>query len=85
MLKHINLPESVKNIGAGAFKNCSALRKITLPSSVKTIEKDAFRNVCPECEIVYNEMQFNLVDQLKKEYDKTFSYQFEPYKLPLFC
>ncbi len=42
-LKSINLPESVKSIGAGAFQN-SGLTSITIPKNVKTISNYVFAN-----------------------------------------
>ncbi len=41
-LKSINIPESVKVIGEGAFEN-SGLTSITIPKNVKTVYKDAFK------------------------------------------
>ncbi len=42
-LASINIPESVKSIGAIAFKNCIALRKIGVPTSVNNISSTAFK------------------------------------------
>ena len=36
------IPNSVTNIGQGAFRNCSSLTSITIPNSVKIIEQTAF-------------------------------------------
>ena len=41
-LKSVTIPESVKDIGVGAFRWCTALESITLPESVKVIGWNAF-------------------------------------------
>ena len=43
-IKEINIPESVKKIGAAAFYFCDNLRSVTIPKSVKTIEEYALYN-----------------------------------------
>jgi hypothetical protein len=40
----VNIPNSVTNIGAGAFYNCTGLSSITLPNSVTNIGAWAFSN-----------------------------------------
>lgn len=40
----IELPDSLKTIGYGAFLNCQGLKNMTIPSGVETIEEDAFFN-----------------------------------------
>ncbi len=43
-LKSINIPESVKSIGASAFENCTSLKSITILKNVKTVYRDAFKS-----------------------------------------
>lgn len=43
-MTYITIPDSVINIGATAFRKCSALKSITIPSNVTTIGKSAFSN-----------------------------------------
>ncbi len=43
-IKEINIPESVKKIGAAAFYFCDNLRSVIIPKTVKTIEEYAFYN-----------------------------------------
>ena len=38
----IDIPDSVKNIGYGAFYHCNSLREVTIPNSVETIEANVF-------------------------------------------
>ena len=38
----INIPDSVAEIGVGAFTNCKSLTKMIIPGSVKTIRNQAF-------------------------------------------
>lgn len=40
----IELPDSLKTIGYGAFMNCHGLKSMTIPSGVETIGEDAFLN-----------------------------------------
>ena len=40
----VSIPDSVTNIGDGAFSNCSGLTNVTIPSSVTNIESSAFYN-----------------------------------------
>ena len=40
----IELPDSLKTIGYGAFMNCHGLKNMTIPSGVETIGEDAFLN-----------------------------------------
>ena len=40
----IELPDSLKTIGYGAFMNCQGLKNMTIPSGVETIGEDAFLN-----------------------------------------
>jgi hypothetical protein len=41
-IESVVLPETLKTIGASAFRSCSKLSKIDIPNSVETIERDAF-------------------------------------------
>ncbi len=41
--KNTKIPNGVRSIGNGAFKNCSGLSPITIPTSVISIGRDAFR------------------------------------------
>lgn len=41
-VESISLPATLKNIGAGAFKNCYALSKVIIPDGVETIGERAF-------------------------------------------
>lgn len=41
--KNTKIPNGVRSIGNGAFKNCSGLSSITIPTSVISIGRDAFR------------------------------------------
>lgn len=43
-LSEVNLPQSLQEIGKGAFYNCKSLNTITLPSGLKTIGAWAFLN-----------------------------------------
>ncbi|MBE6558888.1 MAG: PKD domain-containing protein [Ruminococcaceae bacterium] len=38
----VEIPDGVKTIGMGAFRNCTTLTKVTLPDSVETIDEYAF-------------------------------------------
>ena len=40
----ISLPEGLKRLGVGVFKDCSAVEEVTIPSSVSKIEYDAFKS-----------------------------------------
>ena len=42
-IEYIEIPEGVKSIGSGAFKNCNRLKGMTLPQTLKTIGPTAFR------------------------------------------
>lgn len=42
-LQHIVIPDSVTEIGEGAFCNCTALKELVLPDSVTRIDDSAFR------------------------------------------
>ena len=42
ILKHVEIPDSVKTIGAFAFANCISLQDIIIPNSVECIECGAF-------------------------------------------
>jgi len=39
----VYIPSSVKRIGVGAFRGCTALTSVYIPSSVTQIDDDAFR------------------------------------------
>lgn len=41
-LENVTLPEGMKTIPSGAFKQCFSLKKVVLPSSIKTIGNNAF-------------------------------------------
>ena len=41
-LKRISLPDSLKSIGKGAFRECENLKEITIPDSVTSIGDSAF-------------------------------------------
>ncbi len=41
-IKHVTIPDSVKNIGTTAFGECSSLESVTIPESVKNIGEYAF-------------------------------------------
>lgn len=41
-LKSIKIPDSVENIGAGAFEYCSSLKEIELPSGITEIKDNTF-------------------------------------------
>ena len=43
-LKEIALPETLRQIRAGAFADCKALEEINIPSHLKIINESAFRN-----------------------------------------
>lgn len=45
-LTELNLPDSVKNIGTDAFRNCQNLTSIVIPSSVTWIGQSAFAFCC---------------------------------------
>ncbi len=40
----LTFSNKIKQIGVGAFENCSLIEKISLPDTVKTISKHAFKN-----------------------------------------
>ena len=40
----IDIPEGIKTIGVGAFKDCSTLTHVSIPSTVTEIQEEAFRN-----------------------------------------
>ena len=42
---YLSIPQSVTEIGQGAFKGCSSLVGITVPGGVKTIADSAFANL----------------------------------------
>ena len=44
-LKNITIPNSVSEIGAQAFGNCSRLENVTLSKKLKGIEYEVFINV----------------------------------------
>lgn len=41
-LENVTLPEGMKTIPSGAFKQCFSLKKVVLPSSIETIGNNAF-------------------------------------------
>ena len=43
VLKHIEIPDSVCNIGEGAFYSCTEIEEIVIPDSVTRIDDSAFR------------------------------------------
>ena len=45
------LPDSLTQIGSGAFRNCTSLRGIYIPASVVSLEREAFFG-CQELEAV---------------------------------
>ena len=40
---NVSIPNTVKRIGAGAFRDCSGLTSVTIPDSVTSIGEEAFR------------------------------------------
>ena len=40
--EHIRIPNSIKNIGTGAFWNCTSLVSVEIPNGIKSIGGDAF-------------------------------------------
>ena len=58
-LTQINIPNGVKEIGAGAFNGCGSLQTVTLGNSVEVIGYDAFLNC-------YDLEQINLPASLKE-------------------
>ena len=40
----IVIPDSVKQIGGGAFSGCSKLRRVVLPEDLSMLESDTFRD-----------------------------------------
>ncbi len=57
----LTVPDSVKAIGAGAFANCTALKKITLPKYLSVIEFNTFRN-CHLLSEVNFPMQLSVIE-----------------------
>jgi len=43
LLTSVTIPSGIKNIGAGAFKNCSSLEELVIPEGVTNIGEGAFR------------------------------------------
>ena len=41
-LEAVTLPESVTEIGSGAFRGCKSLKRIVIPDSVTVIEAETF-------------------------------------------
>ncbi len=50
-VKSVEIPESVKTIGARAFQDCGNLSRVTIPSTVATIDRFAFEN-CAQLKVV---------------------------------
>ena len=48
------LPDGVNEIGGGAFKDCTSLKKVSLPKKVK-LGIDVFYGCHPDLEIVYRD------------------------------
>ncbi len=51
-LKSVQLPDTLKTIGAQAFAGCPRLKEITLPASVESIGKDAFNRTVTKLNVV---------------------------------
>ena len=47
-IESIRIPNTVKNIGAGAFEDCKNLKAVTLNEGLKAIEFDAFQGTSIE-------------------------------------
>jgi len=50
-LKHIKLPDNMKDIGRNMFNNCQSLKDVSLPDGVVSIAHDAFNN-CTSLETI---------------------------------
>ena len=42
IIRHINIPNSVIDIGEDAFRNCRNLKNVILPNSIKVIKRGIF-------------------------------------------
>ncbi|MBQ0126110.1 MAG: leucine-rich repeat protein, partial [Clostridiales bacterium] len=68
----ITIPESVVNIGAGAFSECSHLKELVIPKAVKTLGGAVIDQYCVTVEKVYmseefRPMLFVIVDTLNPD------------------
>lgn len=53
-VRHVVLPEGVRDIGKGAFEDCSALQTVFLPASLRTIGDKAF-SYCNNLREIYSD------------------------------
>ena len=58
----VDVPNSVKNIGAGAFQNCTELRNVSLGNNVETIGTNAFAGCTALTEITLPESLTTIAD-----------------------
>ena len=72
-LKHISLPEGLKELGNNTFLNCTALQSVRLPSTLQTIGNNAFKGCISLLSIIIPENvetigQSAFPDELKDVY-----------------
>lgn len=54
-IKNIDFGKSIKNLGAGAFADCTSVRELNIPSNVKVIEKGVFRRCTNLTSVIISE------------------------------
>ena len=62
-IREISFPEGLKTICAGAFYNCSFLKKVVLPSSLEYLSKSAFSG-CKNIRGFYGNEKFHTEDNM---------------------
>lgn len=67
-LNTVILPDTVKNIEAGAFQNAE-IRVLTIPGNQSYIEKDAFKNSDKQQNITFECVEGTTADRYAKAYD----------------
>ena len=61
----IDLPNSVKHIGSGAFENCTSFTSLTIPENLEVIEDDAFKGCKGIKKLDYNARKLECAKQNK--------------------